>query len=145
MTPVFTIPTTPAGQLASLLLRKGLLVLPGPNVAWPISISHIPDDPNEAMAFYDTTGTEDGRLMESGERVEHPGFQIKFRSKNYDVGYAKARLIAGALDTYHNEQVPSGPHGSVIIAVRRGPVLWLGNEVGKVRHLFTVNGTLSFA
>lgn len=141
---VYTYPPTPAGQIAALLVGRGFGAMPGKNVLWPISLSGMSDDPDDAISTYDTAGTDDGRLMGDGTRIIHPGVMVKVRSRLYGDGYNKADAIAKALDKLHNVSVPAGNYGSKITSIKTGPVFDLGPEEGKVRRLFTVNLLLSF-
>lgn len=145
MSPITAPLNSPAGQIADLLVRKGLGMFPAANVSWPIYISSLPDDPADAISVYDTTGTEEGRLMATGQRIEHPGIQIRVRAANYQDGWNRSRAIALFCDRLYRESVIPNDFGSLLSSIRRNQVNDIGPEPGKPRRLFTLNLLLTYA
>lgn len=132
---------------AAELLRQSLVTatigtLPSADAAWPIFVNHMPDTPDNAICVYDTAGTTDGRNQRTGATIDHPGFQVKVRSKDHPTGYPKIKAIAAHLDSIKREQVAvSGDDYTIHAATRRGTILPLGQEPDKKRRdAFTVNG-----
>ena len=84
--------------------------------------------------------------MITGQRQEHPGFQIGVRAANHQTGYVKAKAIAIALDEdvkYTGVTVSATTY--IVYAVSRSSdVLALGKETpNSKRDLFTINATAS--
>lgn len=120
---------------------------------WPAYVDHMPDDPEEtadpvpipdaAVCVYTTTALGDGRYMRTGERVEHPGFQVRVRARSRAAALAKANAIAAALDAVRRDAVAVGANNYRLDAVhRQGGVIVMGQEPGDRRRWhFSVNGT----
>ena len=73
--------TSPAAILSQYLIDAGVFTDPSIASAWPLYISHLPDDDNvedNAAAIYDSPGIKDGRLM-AGRTIEHRGVQLILR------------------------------------------------------------------
>lgn len=141
MTPV-------ADILRNLLLDLGL----GSEVMandWSIAIGEIPEDPDNVMCIYDTSGVSDGRIMANGQRVEHPGVQIRVRSLDYWAGRNKAEEVALALDAVLRRDVSLDEESvsatySVQNITRTGTVNALGAEESDRRRFhFTINAILT--
>lgn len=114
---------------------------------WPLYVSHLPDNKNvktDAGAIYDTAGTSDIRSM-TGENYEHPGVQIRIRSRVYETGFVKIEDIANALDTVVQADVEIGDLEYRIYNVSRtSPIASLGVEPGTTRRFhFTINFLLT--
>lgn len=86
---------TPAQIVRQLLQDADIIDSSG---TWPSYVSFFPDLGNEAVCFYDTPGDQDGRMMKTGERIEHDGVQIQVRGRSYNEAWQKANEIALALD-----------------------------------------------
>lgn len=137
---------SPAEILAKYL--QDILTVDDPTRSnqWPIYISHMPDGddaPGDCVAIYDTTGFLDGRYMETGQVVEHPGVQIKVRATDYGTGWAKAKEIATDFRQIRKtEVVLEGITYKVHSITSRTPILVLGVEGGtNRRELFSINFT----
>jgi Bacteriophage minor capsid protein len=115
--------------------------------AWRTFTAFHPDDPDASICVYDTAGRPDGRLMSTGERIEHPGFQIALRHRSYLSGWERAILLANTLDQQRRVVVdfPDGDAYMIHNISRMGTVIPLGMEIDspKRRHSFTINGTLT--
>ena len=112
--------------------------------------------PDNALGLFGTTGTLDGRYMRTGYVVEHPGFQIRVRHRDYDAGWDLAHAIFNNFtQNVKNTAVlfspASGDYTEYIRAIKAttsvidlgvgGP----GSSVGRVLQQFTINfqGTFS--
>lgn len=111
-------------------------------------VSFLPNSPDAAICLYDTAGKPDGRVMRTGEQIEHPGVQIYLRHLSYPVGWAKLKEIADALSTVKNDFVLFDSDEVYVVnnISRAGTILALGIEdLGpngsgdRRRHQFTVN------
>ncbi len=135
--------TTPAVIIATYVVAQSLVTWPSLKTSWPLYISLLPDGSDvksNAGAIYDTTGALDGRLM-LGPTIQHFGLQIKIRSTDYNVGWAKINNIAAALDTVHREVVTINTVDYMLFNISRASaVVYIGREKStKQRHLFTIN------
>jgi len=113
---------------------------------WSIFISFLPDLPDKAICIYDTAGKLDGRMMRTGEQIEHPGIQIRVRGPTYEETWLKAQAIALTLDAVQNSVVTTDEEEYIVHNVSRtGAIIPLGieeNTRGR-RHHFTINMILT--
>lgn len=140
--------SSPAQVIRRLLIQLNL----APNdqtSAWAPFVAFLPDDPDTALVVYDTAGTQNGRLMRTGEKIEHPGIQIRFRSSNYPAAWEKAKAVADALDALPVgtavTMVPTSEKWILQNVSRTGAILTAGiEEVGdRKRHNLTINAILT--
>ena len=133
-------------QWLLISLDQGTSPLLSPQQAWPTFCSNEPSTPDDCITTYDTAGRDDGRIMVTGNRVEHPGVQVRVRSTDHPTGYAKARAICVVLDSGFYDQLVTLPNGNqyVVHAVyRSGNVIALGKDTpNSKRTLFTINATM---
>ena len=69
---------------------------------WRCFVNFLPDDKTvktRAVCLTDTPPFPDGRLMGTGEVIEHPGVQILVRAEDYGNCYRKLHEIATWLST----------------------------------------------
>lgn len=111
------------------------------NGTWPIFVGFLPNSPDNALCVYDTAGVMDGRVMRSGERVEHPGVQIRVRALDYLAARTKAIDIATALDAQIRTEITVDALTYRINNISRaGAILPVGvEETDRQRHHFTIN------
>jgi hypothetical protein len=118
--------SSPAQVIRKLLIDLELV----PSVqtsSWFPFISSLPDSPDTAIALFDQAGTSNGRLMRTGERIEHPGVQILVRDASYPNAWTKAKAVTDALD-----------------AVSRGTVVEMGEEEEwKIQNISRTSNILS--
>jgi hypothetical protein len=140
--------SSPAQVIRRLLIQLNLA--PSNQTGdWAPFVAFLPDVPDTALCVYDTAGTQDGRLMRSGEKIEHPGIQIRFRSSNYPVAWQKAKDVADAIDALPVgttvTMVPATETWRIQNVSRTGAILTAGiEEVGdRKRHNFTINAILT--
>lgn len=138
--------TSEAAVIRQFLIDRGLGSADADG-SWPVFTSFLPDVSDFAICVYDTPGTMDGRIMATGERVIHPGFQIRVTSPLYETGYEKATAIALALDGVNRTNVVISSEESYLLhnVTRTSPVLSLGvpEEGDRRRHNFTVNAVMT--
>jgi len=110
-------------------------------------VGFLPVDPNTAICVYDTAGMEDGRLMETGEKIVHPGIQVMVRGQHYLETRNLAHQIALALDAQRKTVVVVSGVGNYIIhnVSRTGDIMSLGLEVegDRRRHYFAINAVIT--
>jgi hypothetical protein len=138
-----TLKHTPAMILAEYVINKlSLGDYPEDSGLWPVYISFLPDDVI-GISFYDTVGTDDGRLM-SGVSVIHPGVQIRIRSHDYESGWIKCQNIKEQLDILRNKSIEIDSSEYLIQAVNCGMINSLGIEPNtKRKYMFTLNVMLT--
>lgn len=137
----------PSKIILQLLINEELLVAAdSTETDWKGFIGYLPNDPDSAACIYDTEGVMDGRLMKTGFRIIHPGFQVVVRGKGFAATYARAQQIALAFDAVSNTPVVVEENLYFINNITRtSPVLHLGRETegSRNRHVFSVNAILT--
>ena len=150
-----TTTTHPPAMLLKQLLINNSLGVDGEKIKksdidsdWPIYVSHEPDGKeikDDIITIYDTAGAKDGRLME-GPIVQHPGNQVRVRSRSYTEGWARARLIFNLFETVVRTPVivESIAYNIQNISLSSS-ILPLGipKDDTKRRDLFTLNALLT--
>jgi hypothetical protein len=122
---------SPAKVLYDLLLYLGLTTAQDSSVSRELQV------PDDRVTVYDTEGRDLGREMSMGWRLEHRGFQIRVRSRDYATGYDRAQGIALALDAVYRT---NGLHA----VYRTSPVLYVGTDSPtNQRRIFTLNGLVA--
>lgn len=134
---------TPNADIIRQLIIDLGLAQADPKVEWPIYSSFLPDVPDSSICVYDTAGTLDGRIMRTGEQIEHPGIMIHVRAIDNDTGWRKAKTIAEALDAQRRVSVVISSEETYVVYnfSRTGAILPLGmEEIGsRRRFVFSIN------
>jgi len=138
-----TIDHSPAYILAwYLIFDLASMTLPSASSDWPLFVNSLPDKKtigDDAGAIYDTAGTLDGRVINTGEVIEHYGIQVKIRARDYQTGWQKIRNIAASFSTVQNMVVNIGDDDYRVWNISRtSPIVNLGVDERK-RFQFTVN------
>lgn len=135
---------SPAEIIRQLLVDLALAADSGP---WRAFVSFLPDSPDNAIVVYDTAGFPDGRYMQDGFRVEHPGIQILIRGPIFPDVWAKVNDIALKLDEQKLVSVAIDSNETYTLhnISRTGMILPLGmeSEGDKRRHQFAVNAVIT--
>ena len=137
---------SPADIIRQLLIDLSLGTAPADSGSWPIYVSAVPDTPDSIVTVTDTTGKDDGRLMNGGERQEHHGFQIAIRAVTHAAGFTKARAIAVSIDEdVDNADVTVSSSSYVVYAISRisGVIVAGKNPPTSKRNLFTINAVVA--
>lgn len=115
------------------------------DASWPVFVDHLPHRPHQAICVYRTTGIRDGRIMQTGHSVRHPGWQIRVRGLDYAAVWSRVRRIQIVLDSILRREVEIGGQWYIIQAVTQtGDALDLGQEPGADRRSsVTINGTMT--
>lgn len=110
---------------------------------WPVWVSGMPDEPDNAIAVYDTDPLEDGRLME-GETLLHPGVQVQVRGTDRREAHAKMEEVRVLCDKLLGEVVTTETQSWRIqeASITSGPVS-LGREEETRRYIHTINVLLT--
>lgn len=143
---------TPSQILEKFLITNSLVVAApsGSESNWPCYIAIVPDrkeTPSNIVSIFDTEGDYDGRYLRTGVVVEHPGFQIRVRSTDYQAGYIKMLTIRNKITQEATKaQITLDSSTYTIQSAFAGTVMSIGTEPNstKNRHLFVINGTISF-
>lgn len=144
---------SPADILRRLLVDLSVGTLPTDGGDWPINVSAEQDLPDNQITVYDTAGSLQGRLQQSGNIVEFPGLQIRVRAVSHVLGWNKVNAIATTLDqSARRVTVTIGEHTYLVHAVNRStPPIPLGKETNQTgerlpmtkRQLFVINATIT--
>jgi hypothetical protein len=116
---------------------------------WTCYTSFLPETPPAAVCIYDTAGVLDGRLMETGEQVVHPGFQIRVRNTDPVVAWNYLNRMVSALDQVKMREVAMSSEEYWLLwsVSRTGDLLPAGIEEqgGKRMFHYTANGVMVLA
>lgn len=138
---------SPAELLRSALVAAAVGADPesGPNPTWPVFVSHLPSNPDNAICVYDTSGKRDGRIM-TGPSISKPGWQVRIRAVDYRTAAGKMKEIQRALDAISQFALTLDGDSYVIEAVTQtGTPLSLGQEPDASRRDgITLNGTVTY-
>ena len=132
--------------LQQAIIDEGLGTAPSADSSWPVFVSFLPDEPNNAICVYDTVGNKVGRKMD-GTNLKFPACQISIRSNGYNVGWVKADAIESFLEGLSDEEVTIGSNVYEIQAVmQQGTINAIGPEPeGQRRDSFTINVLLEIS
>jgi hypothetical protein len=117
---------------------------------WYCTISYLPDGQgvrDNIVTITDTEGSKDGRIMRTGEVIIHPGFQIRVRCTDYNLGYSKILAIGCFLDTLVNRIVSISDGGDKIETLKvtavskQSGIMPMGLESAGRRYHFSLNYT----
>lgn len=138
-----TLQHSPAHILAAYL--RGLEPQTTPPTAWSIFVSHLPDQPANAVCVYDTEGRIDGRLQSTGDVCEHPGAQVLVRSTAFTPGWRKAVALKAILESVLRTAVTldDGARYTLHAIQRRSGVLPIGQDPDTRLEMFTINVLLA--
>lgn len=136
---------SPAEILRAYLVAAGLAQLPtSPNPTWPAFVGNFAPTPDQAMCVYDTSGRLEGRIQATGETIEKTGWQVRARAVAYQTGWQKLDLIRTNFVTVQRDIVNIGVKSYLVHAITiTSPIISLGQEEGKTRTSFTLNGLLT--
>ena len=138
--------TPPADIIRQLLID---LSLADTSDGWEVFVGFFPDEPDKALCVYDTAGVLDGRIMATGEVIEHPGIQIRVRAKSYTEVWGKITEVVRALDGVNKVSIVFSEEEAYTVhnVSRSGAILPMGlDEVGNRRlHNFAANMTVTIS
>ncbi len=137
-----------ANIIKAVFIAKGWGADPDvkPLGTWPVNADKEAGQPDNVLTVYATLGSDDGRSMIDGEKLRHPGLQVRVRSLVPKDGKAKAEYLRWALneDAYNVTVALDSATYVLHCFARVGDVLSIGTEdaVSK-RNLFTLNALAS--
>lgn len=136
----------PPAEIVSKLLRDlGLATRRENNQAWPVFVSFLPANPDDAIAVFDTSGKLQGRIQRTGETITKPGIQVRVRAKDYKTGWKKINTIRQALDAVLRTPVTVDGRVYTLQSVTlTSDITPIGQAPDSRRDEFTLNATLSF-
>ena len=82
----------PTFDVKDLLVNAGIGAFGG-ETDWSIYIGSEPNKPNNVITLFDTPGTASNPKF----RLDEPRFQVRVRSKNYNIGFQKAIEVSAQL------------------------------------------------
>lgn len=135
---------SPADIIRQFLVDEGWAADDG---EWTAFTGFMPGEPDAAICVYDTAGKLDGRIMKTGEKIQHPGIQIQLRHPEFTLGFQRANSVAQSLDAQRKTVVALDTENAYIIhnVSRTSNVLHMGLEMegDRRRHLFTINAVVT--
>jgi len=139
--------SSPADVIYQILINNAIGVASADSGSWPIYVAFAPAQPDSLICVHDTAGMPDGRLMRTGERIEHPGIMIYIRGQVYPTTWDKAKEIALLLDSVVRLSVAIDSNDAYLVhnISRTGTINPLGveEEGDRRRHQFTVNAIVT--
>lgn len=133
----------PARIVRNLLVDLALATHWDAGGSWPAIFNQLPDAPDDCLAVHDTEGLGQGRRMSDGQLTERYGIQVLVRSADPTSGYAKANVIAVALDGVYDNRVVVSESIYNVHSVSRSPIIRVGPEASAIRrYLHSVNATV---
>lgn len=91
----------PPSTLFTQILQEENLASTDPAADWFPFLAFLPEGTpakDRAISVTDYSGLPDGRILRTGEVIEHPGIQIRVRSRRYEEGYSKIKAIQTTMD-----------------------------------------------
>lgn len=113
---------------------------------WAIYTNYYPDSDKESdniLCIYDTAGLIDGRDHRNKQSIEHPGWQVRVRAKNFSTGWSKIDTVKRALEQVARREVTIDEQTYVVAGIHRTgtPIPLNASENDrKRREAFTLNG-----
>jgi len=139
---------SPAQVIAKLLFDQGVFDAP-PSDEWPLYVGHLPGDKTvrQAASIVDTAAQMEGRILATGEVIEHPGLQIRTRSSSHPSAYQKVVQAAEALSGVNRigVRMEDGTWYTVHAASRFSSILAMGLEEETRLWNFSVNYTITIS
>lgn len=139
---------SPARIIAKILQDSGTAAT-DQMADWFPYVSSLPDKPGvvpvRAMAVTDTVGLTDGRIMATGEYIEHPGIQIRIRGTGYSDTYAKIQEAQAVMDSLMNHTVTfdDGESRTVCSASRTSTLGIMGYDSTGTQYHLSINYKLT--
>lgn len=108
---------------------------------WTTYYTFQPDAPNNSLCVYGPVGRSGNRDMNSGEKQDFHGIQVRVRAESQDTGYLKAQQIQAALDQdVQRTGVVVSSVGYLIWNMSRSSgIISLGFDGQTRRRLWTMN------
>jgi len=132
----------PCQVVAQHLIDQSIGEAPG-GTGWIIYMSRMPDTPAEAISVLDDDAVMDGRVA-TGERIEHPRFQVQIRGKDYQTARAKGIEVLNVLDAIKLTNVVVSTDTYILHNIKRtSSLIYAGVDPDTRLVNFTVNGEMT--
>lgn len=92
--------------IAELLRKLMVGTNPETNGPWPVFVSQLPLDPDNAISIMDNSVPTQGRLHKTGLTIAPEGFQLRVRSTDYRTGELKILEIKQHFDNVRRMKLP---------------------------------------
>lgn len=142
----FKVPKAPSEILLNLLLSEKL-VSSDSNKDWFCTAGGLTDNPDNAIAIYDTSPFVEGYILATGEPIKHYGISVTIRSLKYPDGWAKGEILESYLCAAFGTPMFTGDTYQLYLDsfVISSGIHFFGNETKNNRKLFQFSGMLSIA
>lgn len=135
---------SPSEIIRQFLIEEGLGFDYSLKVDWAVFSGSEPDEPDNSITIISTRGTLDGRIHETGETVEHYGFQTRIRGKTDSLASAKGRQIIVAYNSVLRRLITVNNQDLKIQAITlKSPLLASGQEVKRRRQVYVFNSIVT--
>lgn len=140
----FKVPKAPSEILLNLLLSENL-VSSDSKKEWFCTAGGLTDNPDNAIAIYDTSPFIDGYILETGEPIKHFGISVTIRSLKYPIGWQKGEELEAFVCSSSKTPMFVGEEYKLILDsfILSSGIHFFGNETKKNRKLFQFSGRLS--
>ena len=132
---------TPAEMILKYIRDSGLAT------GWATTYAKMPVEPVNIISVFDNMSQLDGKIMRTGQTVEHPGIQVRVRSEPYKDGWLKAQAILESMSQMLRETIvltnPDQVYKIQAFTVT-GSLMYIGQAEKQQGQNFTFNGTISF-
>lgn len=139
---------SPAKVLAEAIIAAELGSGVDDKAEWPTVDGFMPDDPDEIIAVYDTSGLAGSKGMKTGVRSEKPAFEIIVRAMDRSEASQKISSLSTWLSQTLKRTVVlvEGSSYRVDSVTLVGTPAFIGLETeGKRRSLFSLNGRVTIS
>lgn len=142
----FKVPKAPSEILLNFLVSENL-VSSDSKKDWFCTAGGLTDNPDNAIAIYDTTPFIDGYILETGEPIKHFGISVTTRSLKYPNGWQKAEELEAFMCASSKSLMFMGDDYKLTLDsfVLSSGVHFFGNETKNNRKLFQFSGRLSIS
>lgn len=140
----FKIPKSPSEILLNFLLSENL-VSSDNTKDWFCTAGGLTDNPDNAIAIYDTSPFVEGYILETGEPIKHFGISVTVRSLKYPDGWQKGEALESFMCASSKTQMFAGEDYKLILDsfVISSGIHFFGNETRNNRKLFQFSGLLT--
>jgi hypothetical protein len=147
---------SPAEIIRSCLHDQGLITIPDldgnlPYVQEPKDgstvcfVSKIADQPDQIVVIADTAGRIFGRSMETGRMMTHYGLMVTVRALTFETGWNLGMAIYAGLGTITRKTTTiNNVQYAVANLIRASTLIYVGEEIGRKRELFTIQARVAF-
>jgi hypothetical protein len=140
----YKVPKAPSEILLNFLLSQNL-VSSDSKKDWFCTAGGLTDNPDNAIAIYDTTPFIDGYILETGEPIKHYGISVTVRSLKYPDGWQKGEELESFMCASSKTPMFTGEEYQLTLDsfVISSGIHFFGNETKNNRKLFQFSGRLT--